>query len=285
MPAVRRAASSAGLTASSSRRPATKRRAQGWTALILDTNGNGKRDGYVEPDQPIDPAKDTRVVAALYSVAVNPVDGTVWGTSLGFPGRIVRLDPGQDPPATALAEVYEPPFPGYGPRGGDIDRNGVFWASLSSGHLASFDRRQCKGPLNGPAATGKHCPEGWTLYPFPGPQFETVTDPGSAEASYYSWVDQHDVFGLGRNVPIATGNANESLLALVGGNWINLRVPYPLGFYAKWMDARIDDEAAGWKGKGLWATTSTRTPFHMEGGKGTRPKVVKFQLRPDPLAR
>jgi hypothetical protein len=254
-------------------------KAQGWTALILDTNGNGKRDGYVEPDQ------DTRVVAALYSVAVNPVDGTVWGTSLGFPGRIVRLDPGQDPPATALAEVYEPPFPGYGPRGGDIDRNGVFWASLSSGHLASFDRRLCKGPLNGPAATGKHCPEGWTLYPFPGPQFETVTDSGSAEASYYSWVDQHDVFGLGRNVPIATGNANESLLALVGGNWINLRVPYPLGFYAKWMDARVDDEAAGWKGKGLWATTSTRAPFHMEGGKGTRPKVVKFQLRPDPLAR
>ncbi|MFL4973934.1 MAG: carboxypeptidase regulatory-like domain-containing protein [Microvirga sp.] len=260
-------------------------KAQGWTALILDTNGNGKRDGYVEPDQPIDPAKDTRVVAALYSVAVNPMDGTVWGTSLGFPGRIVRLDPGQDPPATALAEVYEPPFPGYGPRGGDIDRNGVFWASLSSGHLASFDRRLCKGPLNGPAATGKHCPEGWTLHPFPGPQFETVTDPGSAEASYYSWVDQHDVFGLGRNVPIATGNANESLLALVGGSWINLRVPYPLGFYAKWMDARVDDAAGGWKGKGLWATTSTRAPFHMEGGKGTRPKVVKFQLRPDPLAR
>jgi hypothetical protein len=27
------------------------------------------------------------------------------------------------------------------------------------------------------------------------------------------------------------------------------------------------------------------TPFHLETGKGTRPKVVKFQLRPDPLAR
>ena len=25
---------------------------QGWTALILDINGNGKRDEYVEPDQP-----------------------------------------------------------------------------------------------------------------------------------------------------------------------------------------------------------------------------------------
>jgi hypothetical protein len=260
-------------------------RSQGWTPLILDTNGNGKRDAYVEPNQPVDPNKDKRVQAAIYSVAVNPNDGTVWGTSLGFPGYVVRLDPGQNPAETALAEVYEPPMPGYGPRGGDIDRNGVFWSSLSSGHLGSFDRRKCKGPLNGPNATGKHCPEGWTLYPFPGPQISNVSESGSAEASYYTWVDQYDTFGLGKDVPIATGNGNESLLALVDGKWVNIRVPYPLGFYTKWLDGRIDDPNAGWKGKGLWATTSTRAPFHMEGGKGTRPKVVKFQLRADPLAR
>ena len=31
-------------------------KAQGWTPFILDTNGNGKRDeGYVEPNQPVDP--------------------------------------------------------------------------------------------------------------------------------------------------------------------------------------------------------------------------------------
>jgi hypothetical protein len=262
-----------------------EQKSQGWTALVFDTNGNGRRDDYVEPDQPLDPVKDKRVAAALYSVAVSPTDGTVWGTSLGFPGYVVRLAPGAHPPETALAEVYEPPMPGYGPRGGDIDRNGVFWASLASGHLGSFDRAKCKGPLNGPSATGTHCPEGWTLYAFPGPQLANVEQPGSAEASYYTWVDQYDTFGLGKDVPIATGNANESLLALVNGQWINLRVPYPLGFYAKWSDGRIDDPAAGWKGKGLWSTTSTRAPFHMEGGKGTRPKVVKFQLRPHPLAR
>jgi hypothetical protein len=51
------------------------------------------------------------------------------------------------------------------------------------------------------------------------------------------------------------------------------------------MDGRIDDANAGWKGRGLWTTYGTRAPFHMEGGKGTLPKVVKFQLRPDPLAR
>jgi hypothetical protein len=260
-------------------------KAQGWTPLILDTNGNGKRDEYVEPNQPVDPTKDKRINAALYSVAVNPQDGSIWGTVLGFPGYVLRLNLGSNAPETALAEVFEPPFPGYGPRGGDIDRNGVFWASLSSGHLASFNRSKCKGPLNGPNATGKHCPEGWTLYALPGPQMAGVTEPGSAEASYFTWVDQFDTFGLGKNVPIATGNANEALLALVDGKFITLRVPYPMGFYAKWMDGRVDDVNAGWKGKGMWATYSTRAPFHIEGGKGTTSKVVKFQLRPDPLAR
>jgi hypothetical protein len=261
-------------------------RAQGWTPFVLDTNGNGRRDAYVEPAEPVDSSKDKRLAIGIYSVAVSPVDGSVWGTALGFPGYVVRVAPGPNPTQTALTEVYEPPFPGYGPRGGDIDRNGVFWASLSSGHLASFDRSRCKGPLNGAgAATGRHCPEGWTLHALPGPQFRDVPDPGSVESSYYTWVDQFDTFGLGRNVPIATGNLNDALLALVDGKFVVLRVPYPIGYFTKWMDGRIDDPGAGWKGRGLWSTYSTRTMFHLEGGKENRPRVVRFQLRPDPLAR
>ena len=174
-------------------------KSQGWTALIMDTNGNGRRDAYVEPDVPVDPAKDKRFGAAFYSVAPAP-DGSIWGTVLGYPGQVVRLVPGSNPPETALAEVYEPPFndkvrPGFSPRGGDVDRNGVFWAALASGHLASFDRRKCKGPLNGPKATGQHCPEGWTLYTEPAPQFRGVKDGGSVEGSYYTWVDQFDALG------------------------------------------------------------------------------------------
>ena len=264
-------------------------KSQGWTALIIDTNGNGKRDAYVEPNQPLDPTKDKRFGGAFYAVAPAP-DGSIWGSVLGFPGAVVRLNPGTNPPETALAEVYEPPFkdpkaPGFSPRGGDIDRNGVYWTALASGHLASFDRRKCKGPLNGPMATGQHCPEGWTLYPEPLPQLKGVTDSGSAEGSYYTWVDQFDTLGLGRNIPIDTGNASEALLVLKDGKWIVLRVPYPMGFYTKWLDGRIDDPKGGWKGRGLWATVSTRAPFHMEGGKGTTSKVLHFQLRPDPLAR
>jgi len=265
--------------------------AQGWTPLILDTNGNGVRDDYVQPNEPRDPTKDTRINAGPYAVAPAP-DGTVWATVLAYPGAVLRLTPGSDPSNTALVEIFEPPLDsngdpveGFSPRGGDVDRNGVFWAAMASGHLASFDRSRCTGPLNGPTATGQHCPEGWTFYPEPLPQMQGVELSGSAEGSYYTWVDQFNTFGLGENVPINTGNLSEALLALVDGEWVKLRVPYPLGFYTKWLDGRIDDPNAGWKGRGLWATISTRAPFHMEGGAGTPSKVMHFQLRPDPLAR
>lgn len=129
---------------------------------------------------------------------------------------------------------------------------------MASGHFGSFDRRKCKGPLNGPqAATGKLCPEGWTLYPFPGPQFAGLTETGSAESSYYSWVDQWNTLGLGENVAIATGNLSDSLIVMVKDEAVQLRVPYPLGFYAKGLDGRIDDAGIGWKGHGLWTTIST----------------------------
>ncbi len=267
-------------------------RSQGWTALVLDTNGNGKRDAYTEPDQPPDPNKDRRIAMNAYGIAPSPLDGSIWASVVGFPGAVIRLDPGSDPPATALTEVFEPPWndpkaavQGFSPRGMDIDSHGVVWVSLASGHLASFDRRKCAGRLNGPNATGRQCPEGWMLYRLPGPQFAGVSDAGSAESSYYTWVDQFDTLGLGKDVPIATGNNSDSLLALVDGSFVVLRVPYPMGFFAKGMDGRIDDPEGGWKGRGLWSTYATRAPSHIEGGKGTTTKVVHFQYRPNPLAR
>jgi hypothetical protein len=262
-------------------------KAQGWTAFILDTNGLGHRGGeYVEPNQPVDPTKQKRIRVGFYSIAPNPADRTIWGTVTGFPGSVVRVDPGDSPPATALSEIYEVPLPGFSPRGGDIDSKGVMWSALASGHLGSFDRNKCKGPLNGPNATGKQCPEGWTLYKLPGPQLGNVADDeGSGETPYYAWVDQHNTFGLGNDVPFATGNQNDSLIALKDGKPVNLVVPYPMGFWAKALDGRIDDPNAGWKGRGVWSNTGNRTPFHLEGGKGTSPKIVHFQMRPDPLAR
>ena len=196
---------------------------------------------------------------------------------LGFPGAVVRLSPGPNPPETALAEVYEPPFDnpkapvqGFSPRGMDIDRNGVAWAALASGHLASFDRRKCKGPLNGPTATGQHCPEGWTLYPEPLPQLKGVTGLGQRRgAATTPGSISSTRSGSGANMPINTGNASEGLLALKDGKWVVLRVPYPLGLLHEVAGRpHRRSRTAGWKGRGLWATVSTRAPFHMERRQG-----------------
>ena len=258
---------------------------QGWTAFVLDTNGNGKRDAYTEPNEALDPTKDKRINGGFYAVMPNPADGSVWGTVGVFGGQaaVVRVAPGANPPATAIAEIYNVPKPYFGIRGGDIDSKGVVWVSLGSGHLASFDRRKCTAPLNGPRATGDHCPEGWTFHQYPGPGFKGIGE-NSAESSYYTWVDQHNTFGLGKDIPMSTGNLNDGLIALKDGKMIVLRVPYPLSFYVKGFDGRIDDPSAGWKGRGLWTTSGDRTPWLKEGGKGTTPMAVHFQLRPDPLA-
>ena len=258
---------------------------QGWTALVLDTNGNGRPDDYVEPNEPVNPALDKRINAGFYAVMPNPADGSIWGSNtFRYPGSIVRLDPGPNPPETALGEIYNVPLPGFGVRGADIDHNGVVWVSLGSGHLGEFDRRKCQGPLNGPTATGDHCPEGWTFHRLPGPGFDDLPE-FSVESSYYTWVDQHDTAGLGANVPMATGNLFDGVHALVDGEFVTLRIPYPLGFYSKGFDGRIDDPAAGWKGRGLWVSEGDRTPWLMEGGTQNKPLVVHFQVRPNPLAK
>ena len=271
-----------------------EQKSQGWTSMVIDTNGNGKRDEYVEPNQPVDPTKDKRILAGLYGVQPSPVDDSVWGQSMdvGFsrfeqPGYVVHVVPGSDPSHTALVEIFLPPDDSgaYGPRGVDVTTDGVVWTAFSSGQMGSFDRRKCKGPLNGPAAaTGKQCPEGWTFYTMPGPQFKGVTDPGSANHAYYLWVDRFNTLGLGANVPIAETNGGESLLAIVDGKFVDVRVPYPMGFFTKNVDGRIDDPNAGWKGRALWTTSGTRAVFHNEGGIQNQPKVYKVQVRPDPLA-
>jgi hypothetical protein len=107
-------------------------------------------------------------------------------------------------------------------------------------------------------------------------------------------VDQHDILGLGPDTPIGTGNFSDALHAAAYGRVVELRVPYPMGFFAKGVDGRIDDPNAGWKGRGLWVTSGNRAPAHIEGidapspgapGKTlSSPLVVHFQLRPDPLA-
>jgi len=270
-----------------------ERASQGWCPTILDTSGDGRVGEYVGPDDAVDPTKDKRVTGFAYGIIPNPADGSVWFTRPYpnmVPGQILRLDP-----KTCLTEQYQPPFGvdtvpasqwGHGPRGIDIDRNGIIWTALGgSGHIASFDRSKCK-VLNGPIATGQHCPEGWSLHSTPGPQMKGVTSAGNADFHYYIWVDQFDTLGLGTNVPIANGTTSDSLIAWLpeSSEMVTLRVPYPLGFYTRGLDGRIDDPEAGWKGRGVWASNNSVVVWHNEGGRGMTSEIVRFQIRPHPLA-
>src|SRR5258708_5595868 len=114
-----------------------EKQAQGWSAFVLDYNGNGKRDAYTEPDQPADPAKDKRINVQFYGDSPAP-DGSVWGTVMGMPGALVRFVPRARPPQTALSEHYEVPWnnpdapvQGFAPRGLDAHSKGVVWAAWS----------------------------------------------------------------------------------------------------------------------------------------------------------
>jgi hypothetical protein len=284
-----------------------EQKAVGWCGQVLDTNGDGK---ITKPwnvsavgnsalylgdtaaaaqrlaNTAFDPKLDTQVTYSMYAVIPSPVDDTVWGVSEQFPGFLVRLQRGNNPPSTCKAQIFKVPEPGFDPRGVDIDSHGVVWTALAaSSHLASFDVRKCKD-LNGPAKVdGSQCREGWTLYQTTGPKLKGTDIP--ADFHYYNWVDQHNISGFGADTPFATGSNSDALLALnpQTGQWTTLRVPYPLGFYSRGMDGRVDDARAGWKGRALYANYGTHFVWHIEGGKGTKGKVVKFQMRPNPLAR
>jgi hypothetical protein len=249
--------------------------------------GQGAGRGQAAPAAPYDPKLDTMVRYNLYSVIPSPADDSVWGVSENpFPGMLVRLQRGNNAPESCRTQIFKIPEQGFDPRGIDIDTNGVVWTALAaSSQLASFDVRKCKD-LTGPQkADGSQCSEGWTLYTTPGPKLKGTDIP--ADFHYYNWVDQHNTSGLGANTPFATGSNSDSLLALntQTKEWITFRVPYPLGFYARGMDGRIDDPNAGWKGRGLWSNYGTHFVWHIEGGKGTKGKIVQFQVRPNPLAR
>jgi hypothetical protein len=249
-------------------RPETLEQAQGWSEVVVDSDGDGKAD-LPRP-------------AFNYGVIPNPVDGSVWlaqpagdvGAPLEERGRLIRFDP-----ATRTHEAYTPPAPGAGPRGVDVDSTGIIWASLGgSGHLAKFDRSRCAQTWG----AGEQCPEGWTLYRSPGPLLKTDEEQG-ADFHYYLFVDQFDTLGMGKDVVVMNGTGSDSLLAFDPRTeaFTVIRVPYPLNTYTRGLDGRIDDAAAGWKGRGLWFTNGLDPLVHSEL---PRSFVGKVQYRPDPLA-
>jgi hypothetical protein len=269
--------------------------AQGWLPAVLDTNGDGKiTKPWTEPNEPIDPTKDHRINFTCYQAVWAP-DGSVWCAGAGNTHvtdlNLVHIELGSNPPETSKAEIYFPPTgkdPAlFGAGGVTVDSNGLVWVNWrGTDYITSFDRRKCK-VLNGPTATGNHCPEGWTLYRQPNlPTYEGGTHIYSS-MNYLIFLDRENAAGLGKNVPITGAVNSDALLALVpeSKQFVTMRVPYPMGFYARHINTRIDDPKTGWKGRAIWTSTNTYAPWHMEGGKGVLNKVIKIQMRPDPLAK
>ncbi len=275
-------------------------KAIGWCPMVLDTSGDGKvdadRNNWNQPSGEnivmADPKKDTRISGFLYGMNTAPMDDSVWLVKQRpiFPTGVVRMSPGTNAPATCMTEYYEPPkkpdgtYAGYGARGVDIDSKGIAWVGLGSGQLGRFDRSLCK-TKNGPTAIGQQCPTGWKFYDSPGPRIAGQTI-GSNDFHYLAWVDLHDSFGLGKDTPMMPGSNSDSIIAFQPKEekWVVLRVPYPMGFYTRGLDGRIDDPKTGWKGKGLWATYGEAPVWHQEDGEGASSKMIQFQYRPDPLA-
>jgi hypothetical protein len=126
-----------------------------------------------------------------------------------------------------------------------------------------------------------------------GPRFQDTDLP--TEFHYFNWTDMKGASGFPPNTPMATGSNSDSILVLTSqqgaGQWATLTVPYPLGFYSRGLDARNDDARSpstgfqGWKSRAIWSNYGTHFVWHIEGGKGVKGKEVKFQVRPNPLAR
>ena len=155
-----------------------------------------------------------------------------------------------------------------------------------SGHFALFDRTLCRTTSDA-EATGQSCPEGWTLYRMDKPTYEDSEMPINSDISYLTLIDHQDVLGLGPETPVYGVVNADSLEVFVPNTeqFVTLRVPYPMGFFSRSSNGRIDDPSTGWKGKGLWSSYSNYAAWHLEGGQGTLQKNVKFQIRPTPLSK
>jgi len=299
-------------------------KSMGWCPMVLDTNSTtpakaaGLTEVAITPDRTqwnepargatggegggwsfpaaatLDPKKDTRVNGGLYGIDADISDGSMWFAKTSpFPSSVVRFHAGSNPPETCRTEVFEAAklpdgktYEGFNIRGMSVDSKGVAYAAFAHGRLGQLDRTKCK-VLSGPTATGQHCPEGWKYFDTPGPKMAGVKT-GSADFHYLMWVDLYDTLGLGKDVPIVAGSNSDSLLAFdaKAEKWNVLRVPYPRSFHTRGMDGRIDNPNTGWKGKGIFATYASQPVWHQEGGDDglTGPQLVKFQVRPDPLA-
>ena len=266
-------------------------KSQGWTALIIDTNGNGKRDAYVEPNQPVDPTKDKRYGAAFYSVAPAP-DGAGLGLGPRIPGRDrphqSRREPaGDDARGSLRAAVQQR-------EGRDSGILAARRGRRSKRRVLVRARERTSRQLRSSQVQGTaQRPDGH------GPALSRGLDAlrraaAAAQGRDRSRQRRGQLLHVGRSVrhvrprPEHADQHRQRVRRAAGaeGREMGRAARAVSDRLLHEMDGRPDRRSQGrLEGQGLWTTISTRAPFHMETGKGTTSKVIKFQMRSDPLAK
>ena len=165
-------------------------KAQGWTPVIIDTNGNGKRDDYVQPNQAGRSDQGQAGDRGLLRRRREPGRRNGLGRGARLSGLIVliRFDPEDQAGGSLRAAV-----PGL--RAARLRHRPQRRRLCAAVERPSRRLRppQVQGPAQRPAGRGRQAVSGrLDADPFPGPQFRNVAESGSAEASYYTWVDQHN---------------------------------------------------------------------------------------------
>lgn len=169
---------------------------------------------------------------------------------------------------TGKFKDYPLPPPGRVSHGADFSTDGMLWFSAGSGHLGRFDPKT----------------EKFTYWDLPGPKYPgTGRETGSVEYPYFLYVDQFNTLGLGKDMVVVTGTTSDSLQIFDPKQeaFVVFRLPYPMPFYTRGLDGRIDNAERGWKGRGLWASYSSYMPVFTETKMGS---LNHIQIRPNPLA-
>ena len=269
----------------SSTRPATKRQVAGLDAdrARHQRQRQARRLSSSPTSRSIRPRTSASSPASTAS-RLSPLDGTIWGSVLGFPG-IGRAAQSRD---ASLSEVYEVPSPGL-----FAARHGYRHATASSGCRWRADTWRASTARSAKArSTVRTRPA--SIAPKAG---RSIACPVRNSRAYRSrkpaarsraitpgWISTtRSAWARTCRSPPATIRIRCMRSSMESSSSCGCPIRWASSPRA-WTDASTI-RTRGWKGRGMWSTYGNRTPFHIEGGKGTRPKVVKFQLRPDPLAR
>ena len=248
---------------------ATKNEQQstGWCPTVIDTNGDGK---ITKPwNEPVgggrsqeegggggrvgnfDPKLDTRVNAGSYGIIVSPVDDSVWSAGTSYPGRFIRLELGNNPPETCKAEMYtDPRRQGADPfrpaRHRYRSRRRRVGGAVGQRRLRQLRSPEVQGVQRAVDGRGQAVRGGLDVLSVEeGSEHDRAVEhqrrfpllqlDGSVQRVGFR--RQH----AGRERQRVGLNARSSTRR--PGDWTQLRVPYPLGFYSRGLDGRIDDPA------------------------------------------